>query len=69
MSSRGVAVYAYGSERIYLKRDPRGESENYTAYMLVGYRSGRRVWTEGLRKDRENMWPDIREAVERLLKG
>jgi hypothetical protein len=52
------------SERIFLVMDVRGESETYTRWLMVGYRGGRRTWTEGVRKDRSQMHPTLRAAIE-----
>lgn len=60
-------VFSEGTERIYMTKDSRGESESYTAYSLVGYRNGKRVWTEGVAKNRANMRDDLREAVGALI--
>lgn len=50
---------------VYLVHDPRGESEHYAPYMLVGYGPAGEVrWFEGVRKDRTDMRPEWRALVE-----
>ena len=60
-------ISATGSERIYLVRNPFGQTATYAAYDMVCFRSGKRVWTEGVRMDRTHMVEPLRSAVDRLL--
>lgn len=57
------------NQRIFVVADERGESESYEAFSLHCLDANDRlVWTEGIRKDRSNMWPYWREAIEQALK-
>lgn len=57
---------------VYLRRDPRGESETYTKWTLVVWSldMGRQCWNEGVRKDwRCTMWPQWRAVVEPMIRN
>lgn len=56
-----------GDCHVYIQPDPRGESEAYERWMLVGMRDNHMVWQEGIRKDRSRMREDYRNAVDAAI--
>ena len=60
-------ISATGSERVYLVRNPCGANATYEACDMVCFRSGKRVWSEGVRRDRTHMVEPLRSAVEHVL--
>ena len=47
---------------------PRGESESYLAIMLVGMNAADEVvWCEGIRKDRDTMYPEYSALVDAYI--
>lgn len=65
---KGIKLSDFGEHECWVVRDPRGESESYTAYTLeCRTRSGLIRWHEGVLKDRTHMGPMYRDAFEAFL--
>lgn len=64
----GAFVGTIHGYRVWMVQDNAGESERYEAFSLVAFDSkGRRVWSEGVRKDRTEMMKEWRGPVESAL--
>ena len=53
-----------GDSIVSIESDPRGESENYTAYSFVWRLAGKVVGTAGIRKNDSGLWPEYQALLD-----